>query len=423
MACFLEIASGPRDNPAATNQRRYDLVLKDKVGMRITFVISSLGGGGAERVVSNMASYWADKGWEITILTLFHGRRPLRYELHPQVTHRDLSSSTLLNNPRPDTQSLLALRDLFEDLTPSERAVFLRDITLIVALRHALINTNPHLVISFIDITNISVLLALHRLKLPVVVSERCDPRQVSTGSEGWDRLRHRLYPHASYMVILDEQSSSFFSDEVRRRCRVIPNAAPTPQRAAPRENGAAHKTEKILLAMGRLDYEKGFDLLLHAFSGVARRRPEWSLHIWGEGPLRATLKALAHDLGLSERVKFPGFTRRPEHVMRGADLFVLTSRFEGFPNVLLESMACGLPVVSFDCPTGPSQIVRHGVDGLLVPPADVEALSYSLDRLMGDAAERQRLASRAPEVTERFSMQRVMGMWESLVRDCVGNQ
>jgi GalNAc-alpha-(1->4)-GalNAc-alpha-(1->3)-diNAcBac-PP-undecaprenol alpha-1,4-N-acetyl-D-galactosaminyltransferase len=420
---FLKLVPGPRDNSAATNRRHYDLVLKDKVGMRITFVISSLGGGGAERVVSNMANYWADKGWEITILTLFHGRRPLRYELHPRVAHRDLSSSTLLNNPGPDPQSLLALRDLFDDLTPSERRVFLRDIILIVALRHALISTDPHLVISFIDITNISVLLALHRLKLPVVVSERCDPRQVSTGSEGWDRLRHRLYPHANRVVILDEQSSSYFSDEVRRRCRVIPNAAPTPLCATPRENGAAHKTEKVLLAMGRLDYEKGFDLLLRAFSGVARRRPEWSLHIWGEGPLRATLKALAHDLGLGERVQFPGFTRRPDHVMRGADLFVLTSRFEGFPNVLLESMACGLPVISFDCPTGPSQIVRHGIDGLLVPPTDVEALSYSLNRLMGDEAERHRLAVRAPEVIERFSMQRVMGMWESLVWDCVGNQ
>jgi glycosyltransferase involved in cell wall biosynthesis len=391
--------------------------------MRITFVISSLGGGGAERVVSNMASYWAARGWEITVLTLYHGRQPLRYELHPQVAHRDLSSSALLDNPRPDAQSLLALRDLFKDFTPSERKVFLRDIGLIVALRHALVSTNPHLVISFIDITNVCVLLSLHGLKLPAVVSERCDPRQGSTGSEGWDRLRHRLYPHANRVVILDEQSSSYFSAEVKRRCRVIPNAAPPLPRDAAHENGAALKTGKVLLAMGRLDDGKGFDLLLRAFSGVAPRRPDWSLQIWGEGPLRAKLEALVHELGLSERVQLPGFTGQPEHVMRRADLFVLTSRFEGFPNVLLEAMACGLPAVSFDCPTGPSQIIRHGVDGLLVPPTDVEALSYGLDRLMGDEAERRRLAGRAPDVLERFSMQRVMGLWESLVWDCVGNR
>lgn len=391
--------------------------------MRITFVISSLGGGGAERVVSNMASYWSDKGWEVTILTLFHGRQPLRYELHPKVVHRDLSNSTLRNNPRPDAQSLLALRDLFKDLTPSERKVFLQDIILIVALRRALISTQPDLVISFIDITNICVLLALQRLRLPVIVSERCDPRQVSTGSEGWDRLRHRLYPQAHRVVILDEQSLSYFAAEVQRCCRVIPNAVLPPLYAAAHENGAARKTGKTLLAMGRLDREKGFDLLLQAFSSIAPRRPNWSLHIWGQGPLRATLKALAHDLGLDEQVQFPGFTQQPEQVMRDADLFVLSSRFEGFPNVLLEAMACGLPVVSFDCPTGPSQIVRHGVDGVLVSPTEVGALSASLDRLMGDEAERQRLASRAPEVMERFSMQRVMSMWESLVWDCAEKQ
>jgi glycosyltransferase involved in cell wall biosynthesis len=391
--------------------------------MRITFVISSLGGGGAERVVSNMARYWADKDWEITILTLFQGRQPLCYDLHPKVEHRDLSNSTLFNNPRPDAQSLLALHDLFKVLTPSERRVFLRDLILIVALRHAIISTNPHIVISFIDVTNICVLLSTHRLSLPIIVSERCDPRQVSTGNEGWDRLRHRLYPHANRIVLLDEQSLSFFSAEVRRRCRVIPNAVLPPHCSPAHENGAPPKAGEILLAMGRLEREKGFDLLLKAFSNIAPHRPFWSLQIWGQGSLGSTLKAMANDLGLSEKVQFPGFTHQPQHVMRNSDLFVLSSRFEGFPNVLLEAMACGLPVVSFDCPTGPSQIVRDGIDGVLVPAFDVIALSDSLDRLMGDEAERKRLAGKAPEVMERFSTQRIMGMWENLVRDCYENK
>src|SRR5437870_2075248 len=106
--------------------------------MRITFVISSLGGGGAERVVSNMARYWAEKGWEITILTLFQGHQPLCYDLNPKIIHRDLLSTTLFSNPRPDAKSLAALRELFNVLSPSERRVFLRDLVLIVALRHAI---------------------------------------------------------------------------------------------------------------------------------------------------------------------------------------------------------------------------------------------------------------------------------------------
>jgi GalNAc-alpha-(1->4)-GalNAc-alpha-(1->3)-diNAcBac-PP-undecaprenol alpha-1,4-N-acetyl-D-galactosaminyltransferase len=388
--------------------------------MRITFVISTLEGGGAERVVSNMARYWAAKNWEITILTLFHGHRPVCYDLHPNVTHRDLTTSGLFKNPKPDAQSLFALRDLFNVLTPSERKVFLRDIGLIVALRHAILSTKPQAVISFIDVTNIYVLLSLFRVKLPIIISERCHP--VSTGDYGWDRLRRRLYPRATSLVVLAEESLSWFDDEVRDRGRVIPNAVLPPIYLGETENAAQEKRERTLLAMGRLAYEKGFDLLLQAFARVAPRHPSWCLNIFGHGPLQTELEGLANQLGVKERVRFLGFTHQPYDVMRQSDLFVLSSRLEGFPNVLLEAMACGLPVISLDCTTGPRHIIRDGIDGLLAPAFDMTALAEALDRLMGDEAERRRLADRAPEVIERFNMERVMGMWEKLVGDCTGN-
>src|SRR5205823_5124283 len=195
---------------------------------------------------------------------------------------------------------------------------FLNDITLIVAMRHAIRRTNPDLIISFIDVTNIRVLSATHGLNLPVVVSERCDPRQVSTGREGWDRLRHRLYPRANRVVLLDERSLSYFSPDVQGRCRGVPNPA-VPAAATAAKDESARDGKKTLLAMGRLETETGFDLLLQAFSRVASRQRSWSLGIWGQGPLRSTLEALANDLNLGGRVRFRGFTQHPIRAMQRA--------------------------------------------------------------------------------------------------------
>src|SRR6185437_12022720 len=147
-------------------------------------------------------------------------------------------------------------------------------------------------------------------------------------------------------------------------------------------------------------------------------RYPDWQLKVLGEGPLKERLQAQARDLQLEDRVEFAGALADPFPVLRAADLFVFSSRFEGFGNALCEAMACGVPAISFDCPSGPSEIIRHGIDGVLVPPEDVTALASAMDDLICDATKRETFARRAADVLNRFGVDGVLSMWDRVFGD-----
>jgi glycosyltransferase involved in cell wall biosynthesis len=169
------------------------------------------------------------------------------------------------------------------------------------------------------------------------------------------------------------------------------------------------------LLGVGRLSVEKNFAALVGAFGLLAPRHPDWDLVILGEGPARAALEAQVRDAGLQGRVFLPGRVGNPGEWYGHAALYGMSSDFEGFPNTLVEAMACGLPAVSFDCDTGPRDIIRHGLDGLLVPPGQAALFGAALDLLMSNDELRRAFASRATQVRERFAMPKVAAMWEAL--------
>jgi GalNAc-alpha-(1->4)-GalNAc-alpha-(1->3)-diNAcBac-PP-undecaprenol alpha-1,4-N-acetyl-D-galactosaminyltransferase len=287
----------------------------------------------------------------------------------------------------------------------------------IVALRRALTHSAPDVVVSFIVRNNVVTILATRGLGVPVIISDRLDPR-VHPLSLAWRMLRRLLYPLATHLVAQTETALAFHGDRVRRRGRVIPNPIPRPPSPGPSQE--RRRPGRRIVTMGRLHGQKGFDLLLQAFSEVSDRHPDWSLEIWGEGPERSALEALVIDLALAGSVQLPGLTKSPYDVLRAADLFVLSSRREGFPNALGEAMACGLPVISFDCPSGPREMIRDGIDGVLVPPGDPKELARAMDHLMSHPDDRARLASRAVEILDRFSVSRVMAIWDRLLMETV---
>jgi glycosyltransferase involved in cell wall biosynthesis len=194
----------------------------------------------------------------------------------------------------------------------------------------------------------------------------------------------------------------------------VIPN--PVSEQFANGRGSDESARGSIVLAVGRLVPQKGFDLLIDAFATVVQRHPNWSLVIVGEGPEEARLRGMAGGLLARGAVTFRGAVTDLARYYRCAGLFVLPSRFEGFPNVLLEAMASGCAVIAADCPAGPSEIVRDGIDGSLVAPDDVRALITEMDRLMSDAAERSRLGARAGDVSERFGVEKILNLWKDAI-------
>jgi glycosyltransferase involved in cell wall biosynthesis len=362
--------------------------------MRLTLVISSLGRGGAERVLSILAGAWAQQGHHVTLVTFDRPDAIPAYALHPSVELRNLNLTGYSRN-------------IFEGLRQNAKRVRV--------LHCAIRDSRPNIVISFLDMVNVHTIAATLRMNVPVIVSERIDPSLHDIGLI-WHSLRRVAYPFADALVCQTDQALARFQAMTRVRGFTIPNPVlPAPGVVSRPQDRRPSSGRHVLIAMGRLVPQKGFDLLLQSFADLAPRHQDWDLKILGAGPMLDALKAQSKSLDLEDRVQFAGAVADPFSVLRGADLFVFSSRFEGFGMALAEAMACGLPAVSFDCPEGPAAIIRDGVDGLLIPPENVNALTAALDRLMGDLQERRRLAARAPEVLERFSLSRILALWADL--------
>lgn len=373
--------------------------------MRLLIFIHSLRGGGAERVTATLANYWAARKWDVAIVTLSSQAEDF-YDLHHDVKRiaLDLASNS--------TNMLSGLTGNFRRL---------------IALRQVLHHFNPDIALGMMTTANVLLALATWGFpQLRAIGSERTHPPQYNIGVL-WESLRRFAYGRLAAVVALTHESAHWLeSNTYARRVVVIPNAASWPlPNQAPRISCETCRQvgRHILLAVGRTSEEKQFDLLIEVFAELAQRYPEWDLVILGDGPSRPMLLDQASMAGLEDRVFLPGRAGNVGEWYEHADLYVMSSRYEGFPNTLAEAMAYGLPVVSFDCDTGPRDIVRHGVDGLLVPPGDKANLAGMLERMMGDADLRRRFADRAAEIRERFSMERVVSMWERLFMEVLNER
>ncbi len=343
-------------------------------------------------MLSLLANEWANKGWEVVILTMEDGTAKPFYPLADSIELRPL--------------------DLKKESNSFVSAIA-NNVKRVRVLRRTIKEIRPDVLISFLDTANSLSIMATRSLGVPVIVSERTDPSRRSLGRL-WGRIRDLSYPRADLIVFQSQGVLDWFPPKVRARGVVIPNPVPPPPPVA--EGVPRESAPNRIVALGRLSPVKGFDVLLTAFAAASARVPDWVLDVYGEGPERKALQRMVSELGMGERVRFPGITNRPFDVLREAKLFVLPSRAEGFPNALVEAMACGLPVISTDFGCAAKNIIEDGVDGILVPPEDADALAAALVRLMSDPDERSRLGANACRIVQRFSTEKVLAMWETTV-------
>ncbi|MEV4096411.1 glycosyltransferase family 4 protein [Streptosporangium saharense] len=380
--------------------------------MRVRYLLlHAYGMGGTIRTVINQANAMAGAGHEVEIVSVVRRRDASRFPVDPRVTVTALVDQR--DGIYQDSLGRRAWRRLRGKVVPSgefaaayftervEKAV----IDYVSSLRDGvLVTTRPALNLisarrtprSVVRVAQEHINLTTHPESVRREIARhygRLDAVATLTGTDRKD-----------YQALLPD------TPVVR-----IPNAIHLLGRAPSRQD------ERLVVAAGRLVPQKGFDLLVPAFAQVVRHRPDWRLRLYGTGPRKAALRALVREHRIGDNVTLMGRSDRLDRELAQASVYVLSSRFEGLPMVMIEAMAHALPVVAFDCPTGPRDVLTPGIDGLLVPPGDVDALAGGLLRLIGDRELRLRMGAAAVRTAMDYSPEVVTPMWERLFAELLG--
>ncbi len=342
----------------------------------IFFVINSLEGGGAERVISNLATYFHNKHHKVMIICLNNAR--IAYHLP-----KDLKVVFLVDRRSDDLKHRVYYAS----------SIFLK-------LTYLLFKSRPKCVISFMTTANLWTGISCLLTKTDYIVSERITPDYTInklSNLQKWVSLK--IYNNAKAVVLPSEgikvglkKNKGF---ELLENYKIIYN----PINHFKTATNMKVDTGKFILAVGRLSYEKGFDFLINAFSIIKNK--DINLLIAGEGELQASLYKQICELNLQHRVKLIGRQNNLQDYYSQAEIFVLSSRNEGYPNALVEALSLGCPSIATNCEFGPSEIIKHRKNGLLVENQNVSKLAHAIDKLIQDQHLRAFLSIKAKEINK----------------------
>ncbi len=392
------VRAQPRDREGA--ERRVTIMLTSAWGM-----------GGTIRAAHNMAGYLAANGYDVELISAMRTREePFFGSFPPGIKVRALDDRRPGAVPLPLRPVRWLLRKPGSALYPytDRRASTWNlwvDLQLVLALRRRtgfLVGTRPGL----------NILAAL--LRPPGMTTVGLEQMNLGHHVKPLRKAMARSYPRLDVLVVLTEQDRESYDRMLNGRLKlaIIPNTVHDV--TGPR----ADLGRRRVLAAGRFEYQKGYDMLIEAFAAVHAEHPEWQLRICGEGKLRPQLEQAVAEHRLNGAVELPGPSDKLPAEMEEASIYALSSRFEGFPLVLLEAMGKGMGVVAFDCPTGPRDIIEDRRNGIIVPPKDPAAFATGLTALIEDEELRRRCGAAAAETAHEYTIEAIGPRWEALFRD-----
>ena len=364
----------------------------------IIILVSAMNLGGAQRVVSILCDQWSQKGYSITLISTFTGKTTDHYKVHENVIVKSLNTNSIF--PQSKTLNLIAK---------------------LVQLRRIIKSENPDIVISFLTRVNVAAVLSMLGLKSSLIICERTwTPFATLSNKFFW--MYRILFKRVTRIIVQTDESQKWLNLHFPAiPVAVIPNPVSYPLTLQKGEIIQPHKVmsddKKVILACGRLHKFKQFDLLIRAYAKIKDKYSNWNLVILGEGEERAELNKALKNLDVSSRIFLPGSAGNMSEWYERADLFVLSSAVEGFPNVLLEAMSYGLPSISFDCDTGPRDMIQDGFNGVLINPEDRESgLIKALEKMITDTPFRRSIAENSILIRDKYSVESIMQKWNNVL-------
>lgn len=358
--------------------------------MKILFYINVLSGGGAERVIANLSNQFANDNTEVVLVTTYSTNN--EYYVNDKVIRINLESSPSTENNR-----------------------IKKNISRITRLRKVIKEQKPDVVISFMEEPNFRNLIATIGLPVKRIVSVRNDPTKEYAGKLG-DLIAFHLMPKADGCVFQTLDACEYFPVKLQKKSKIICNAVKEDFYSTERKI-----VDGKIINVGRLSSQKNQRILIEAFSRISNKYLNATLDIYGDGALKEELNKQINDYRLSERVKLKGNSSNISQPLSQADIFVLSSDFEGMPNALMEAMAVGIPCISTDCPCGGPKMLFDGEkNGILIPVGDVDKLSDALDLLLSNKDKKLSLASNAKIRANSFKPDEIYSEWKSYVKEVI---